>query len=110
MTNVFVQRARRRLRLIRWVALADALLLVALVAASLNGNRELVRILGPLHGGNFLLLLTLAGVGAVDGLWRWWFPIAVLLSGGPLGALIGEWQIGRGLRMTTHTHDEETLQ
>ena len=93
-----VQRVRNRLRLVRWVALADALLLIALVTASLTHDRELVRVLGPLHGGNFLLLLTLAGVGAADGLWRWWFPLAVLLTGGPLGALLGEWRIGRNLQ------------
>lgn len=92
------QRALRRLRLVRWVALLDALLLVALVASSLFGNRELVRVLGPLHGGNFLLLLTLAGVGAIDGVWRWWFPLVILLTGGPIGALFGEWRIAHQIR------------
>jgi hypothetical protein len=66
--------ARRRLRVIKWVGLFDAALLIALIISSLTGNRDFVRVFGPLHGGNFLLLLTLVGVGASDGLWSWWFP------------------------------------
>ncbi|MEM8532746.1 MAG: DUF3817 domain-containing protein [Chloroflexota bacterium] len=91
------QRTRRRLQIVRWVALADALLLVTLVTASLMDNREWVSVLGPLHGGNFMLLLTIVGVGAVDKLWNWWFPVGVFFTGGPLGALIGEWIISRRL-------------
>ena len=87
-------------------ASADALLLVALVTSSLTGNRELVRLLGPVHGGTFLLLLTLAGVGAVDGMWRWWFPVAIFFTGGPIGAIIGEWQIGKRLDGQNETHQE----
>jgi hypothetical protein len=88
---------RRRLRIVRWVALLDLILLIALVTASRLGERELVRILGPLHGGNYLLLLVIAATAAVDGLWSWWFPAGILVSGGPPGALIGEWLIGRRL-------------
>jgi hypothetical protein len=88
------QRAQR-LRWVRWVAVLDLLLLVALVAASRMGNRQLVAVLGPIHGGNFLLLLTMTATGAADGLWSWWFPGGVLVTGGPIGALIGEWLILR---------------
>jgi hypothetical protein len=88
---------RRRLRLVRLLALADLLLLIALLAASFSGNRELVRVLGPLHGGNFLVLLVVVGTAAADGYWGWWFPAAVLVTGGPPGALAGEWLIGRRL-------------
>jgi hypothetical protein len=88
-------RVLRRLRVVRWVAFADLVLLVALVSCSLSGARDLVRILGPLHGGNFLLLLTVVGTAAADGLWSWWFPAAVFLTGGPVGALVGEWMIRR---------------
>lgn len=84
---------RRRLRLVRWVALCDALFLAALLFASFTGAREWVSILGPVHGGNFLLLLTIVGVGAADGLWGWWFLLVVLVTAGPLGALVGEWFI-----------------
>jgi hypothetical protein len=83
-------RVLRRLHILRWVAFVDVVLLIALVSCSLSGARDLVRILGPLHGGNFLLLLTIVGTAAADGLWSWWFPAAVFFTGGPIGALAGE--------------------
>ena len=101
------QRTRRRLQIVRWVALADALLLVTLVTASIMDNREWVSVLGPLHGGNFMLLLTIVGVGAVDKLWSWWFPVGVFFTGGPLGALIGEWIISRRLTKHEKLHHQE---
>jgi hypothetical protein len=90
--------SERRLKWIRWAGVLDLILLIALVTASLTGNREWVRILGPLHGGNFLLLLTLTFVGASDRLWSWGFPAAVALTGGPIGALVGEWLVSRRLK------------
>ena len=80
----------RRLRIVRWVALADALLLVALVSASLLDRRDLVSVLGPIHGGNFLLLAALVYTGAADKLWGWWFLAATVFTGGPPGAFVGE--------------------
>jgi hypothetical protein len=91
------ERARRRLSIVRWFALLDLLLLGILTAASFAGNRELVGIIGPIHGGNFVLLLVLVGTAAADGLWSWWFPAGVLLTGGPIGALIGERLVSRRL-------------
>lgn len=90
-----LQQRQRRLRIVRWVALCDALFLAALLFSSFTGAREWVSILGPVHGGNFLLLLTIVGVGAADGLWGWWFLLVVLVTAGPLGALVGEWFIAR---------------
>lgn len=87
-----------RLNVVRWAALADLALLIALVAASRAGNRERVRLLGPIHGINYLALVALVGTTAIDRLWGWWFPLAVLLTGGPPGALVGEWLVGRRLR------------
>lgn len=87
----------RRLRVVRWVAVADALLLVALVSASLLDRRDLVSVLGPVHGGNFLLLAVLVYTGATDGLWGWWFLAATVFTGGPPGAFIGERVIVRWL-------------
>lgn len=78
-------------------ALADALLLVALVTSSLLDRRDLVSVLGPVHGGDFLLLVVLTYTGAADGLWGWWFLAATVVSGGPLGAFIGERVIVRRL-------------
>ncbi len=90
-------RVRQRLRIVRWVALLDLVLLIALLASSLTGQREFVRVLGPLHGINFLLLLAVAVTAVLDRLWGWWFPLAILLTAGPLGALIGEKFIERRL-------------
>lgn len=82
-------RIRARLRVIHRVALLDAVLLLVLVIASLTGQREWVRVLGPLHGGNFLVLLLLACLGAADELWPWWFPGLVLVTAGPPGSFVG---------------------
>lgn len=89
---------RRRFRLVRWVALADALLLIALVSSSLSGQRGLVSVLGPVHGGTFLLLVAVVYTGAADRLWGWWFLALTFFTGGPLGAFIGEWVIAKRLR------------
>ncbi len=90
---------KRRLNVVRYVAIPDFILLVALVAASrLFDNRELVSILGPIHGINFLLLVMVVGLGAVDKLWAWWFPVITFFTGGPIGAFIGEIIISRQLK------------
>ncbi len=88
---------RRHLRVVRLIALLDLVLLLALVVAAITGQRALVRVLGPVHGINFLFLLTVAATAALDGLWGWWFPTAIFLTGGPLGALIGERAVARRL-------------
>lgn len=93
------EQLRRRLRIVRVVALIDLVLLLALVSAALTRQSELVHLLGPLHGINFLLLLVIVGVGAIDGVWEWWFPIVVLLTAGPPGAFFGEWIMSRRLRI-----------
>lgn len=84
-----VDAARRLLRQVAVVALLDFLLLVALLWASLSDAEGAVRVLGPLHGLGFLLSLYLTVRGAGERHWAWWFPAAVLLTAGPLGALIG---------------------
>lgn len=88
----------RRLRIVRWLGVVDTLLLVWLVYASLTHDRELVRILGPIHGAGFLVLVLIAGVSAMERLWGWWFPAAILFTGGPIGALVGDWLLVRRLR------------
>lgn len=79
-----------RLRLVRRLAVCDLILLLLLLGASALHQRALVHWLGPLHGGNFLLLMVAVATGASDGLWGWWFPALVLLTGGPLGAYLGD--------------------
>ncbi len=88
-------RVRRRLRVLRYLAVVDAILLVALVLSALTGMKSLVHILGPLHGVNFLILLVTAGTAALDGLWGWWFPALILVTAGPIGTFVGERVIAR---------------
>jgi Domain of unknown function (DUF3817) len=88
---------RRRLDLIRAVAIADALLLVALVIAALNDAEGVVNWLGPIHGVGYLILLFLCARGAGERLWGWWFPAIVVVTLGPPGSLIGDVRIRRRL-------------
>ncbi len=93
-----IERIERRLRIVRIVASVDLVLLIILVSAALTGQKDVVHVVGPLHGINFLLLLVIVGVAAIDGLWGWWFPVVVLLTAGPPGAFIGEWILHRRVR------------
>jgi len=34
----------------------------------------------------------------MDARWGWWFPIAVLVTGGPLGSIVGELRLRRAPR------------
>lgn len=88
-------RVQQRLRIVQWVAWIDLILLVTLLTAALSQRHDFVQVLGPLHGINFLLLVVIVAMGALDGLWIWWFPVAVLFTGGAPGALVGEWLIKR---------------
>jgi hypothetical protein len=87
----------RRLNIIRAVAIVDAFLLVPLVIAAVSGSESVVDWLGPTHGFGFLVLLFLCAQGAGLGLWGWWFPAIVLVTGGPLGSLLGEVRLRREL-------------
>jgi hypothetical protein len=88
---------RRRLNLIRIVAIVDALLLVPLVIAALNDAEGVVNWLGPIHGVGYLILLFLCARGAAERLWGWWFPAIVIVTLGPPGSLIGDVKIRRQL-------------
>lgn len=91
--------ARRPLNIVLAVGIADALLLVALLYfARVADDDAMVSILGPVHGFGFLALLYLTGKGAIDHLWGWWFPAAVLVTGGPLGSIVGDIVLRRRLR------------
>ena len=88
---------RRGLRLIHWVALLDGVLLVPLLVAALSHAEGVIDVLGPIHGGVFLVLMFLVIRGVGNGWWGWWVPTIVLLTAGPPGALICEQRIARGL-------------
>jgi Domain of unknown function (DUF3817) len=73
------------------VGIADALLLVVLVYfAWIDRSDNAVHVLGPIHGLGFLALLGLTANGALQRLWGWWFPALVLVTGGPLGSIVGD--------------------
>ncbi|HEV7494845.1 DUF3817 domain-containing protein [Baekduia sp.] len=89
---------RRQLNITLAVGLADGLLLVVLVYfAFINRSDTAVHILGPIHGLGFLALLLLTGNGALQKLWGWWFPALVIVTGGPIGSIIGDLVLRRGL-------------
>ena len=89
---------RRRLDLIRIVAIVDAFLLVPLVIAALNDAEGVVNWLGPIHGVGFLALVFMCLQGAGEGMWGWWFPAIVVVTLGPPGSLIGDVRIRRAAR------------
>lgn len=84
----------------RWVAIVAALdtaLLIPLVIGALQNDHGLTSILGPIHGVGFLLELFLAALGTRRRMWGWWFPALVIVTLGPLGALIGHHKVTREL-------------
>ncbi|MCW3003354.1 MAG: hypothetical protein JWQ20_2652 [Conexibacter sp.] len=81
------------------VGIADALLLVVLVYfAFIDRSDSAVHVLGPLHGLGFLALLGLTANGALQAFWGWWFPAIVLVTGGPVGSIVGDVILRRRLR------------
>jgi len=82
---------RKTLNITLAVGLADAALLVVLVYfAFIDRSDTAVHILGPIHGLGFLALVLLTGNGALQKLWGWWFPALVIVTGGPVGSIVGD--------------------
>ena len=82
---------RRLLDVALIVGILDALLLVALLyVAVIDRNESAISVLGPTHGLGFLALLGLTGHGAREEHWGWWYPGIVLVTGGPLGTIVGD--------------------
>jgi hypothetical protein len=80
------------------VGIADALLLVVLIYfAWIDRSDNAVHILGPIHGFGFLILLGLTANGALQKFWGWWFPALVVVTGGPLGSIVGDVLLRRRL-------------
>ncbi len=92
-------RIRQRLRVVQIVALIDLVLLATLITAAVMRQQNIVHVLGPIHGINYLLLLVIVSTAALDGLWGWWFPLLVLVTAGPPGAFIGEWLLRRRISL-----------
>ena len=89
---------RRALNRVLAVGIADALLLLVLLYfAFVDRSDAAVSILGPIHGIGFLILLFLTVSGAGSGRWGWWFPAIVVVTGGPLGSIVGDLILRRRL-------------
>jgi hypothetical protein len=95
---------RRLLDAVLVVGVIDSLLLLVLLYAAFVADDDgAVSVLGPIHGLGFLALLYLAFRGAVERFWGWWFPAIVLVTGGPIGTLVGELVLRRRLRPASAT-------
>ena len=76
--------------------IADALLLLVLMyVAFVDRSDAAVSVIGPIHGLGFLALLYLTSKGAMEDRWGWWFPAIVLITGGPLGSILGDMRLRR---------------
>jgi hypothetical protein len=83
--------AKKLLNTVLAVGIADALLLVVLVYfAFIDRSDNAVHVLGPIHGLGFLALVALTANGALQKLWGWWFPALVVVTGGPIGSIVGD--------------------
>ena len=102
------QQVLRWLMIVRWIALADLVLLIVLLVASFANNEELVQIFGLTHGIVFLALIAIVGIGSVQKLWSWWFLVATLITTGPPGALVGEVLIVRKSKALLATSTGDT--
>lgn len=81
---------KRRLNIVLVLAIVDAILLVPLLAHSLAGLDIPVFPIGMTHGLLFIALVGLCAKGALDGIWGWWFPAVTVITGGPLGSIVGD--------------------
>ena len=103
------QQVLRWLMIVRWIALADLVLLIVLLVASFANNEKMVQIFGLTHGIAFLALIAIVGIGAVQKLWTWWFLFGTLVTTGPPGALVGEVLIARKAKAILVTSKGETI-
>jgi integral membrane protein len=91
--------SRKLLNAVLAVGIADALLLLVLLYfAFVDRSDTMVSVIGPIHGLGYLILLLMTGNGASKGEWGWWFPALVLVTGGPLGTIVGDLILRRRLR------------
>jgi len=73
------------------IGIADAILLVVLLYfAFVADNDSAVSVIGPIHGIGFLALVALSLQGIGKGWWGWWFPAVIVVTGGPVGSIVGD--------------------
>ena len=102
------QQVLRWLMIVRWLALADLVLLIVLLIVSFANNEELVQVFGLTHGIVFLALIAIVSIGAIQRLWSWWFLVVTLITTGPPGALVGEVLIARKAKAILTTSKRDT--
>jgi len=90
----------RRLNIILVLAIVDAVLLVPLLLHRFADLDIPVGPVGMTHGLLFIALVLLCAKGALDRLWGWWFPAVTVITGGPLGSIVGDLVIRRKLAAT----------
>lgn len=85
----------KQLNLIRRLAIIDFILLIPLLMnlVGITDSDPMIKVLGPIHGIGFLLLVFLCVRGVGEGRWGWWFPAIVVVTLGPPGSLYGEHRI-----------------
>ena len=97
----------RWLAVVRWVALADLILLIILLVASFTDNERMVSVFGLAHGIVFLVLIGIVGMGALQKLWSWWFLVGTMVTTGPPGAFVGQILIARKAKAILRTMNEQ---
>ncbi|CAN5167619.1 hypothetical protein BH20ACT16_BH20ACT16_05000 [soil metagenome] len=90
----------RRLNIILVLAIVDAVLLVPLLLHRFADLDVPTMPIGMTHGLLFIALVGLCAKGALDKLWGWWFPAITVITGGPLGSIIGDLVIRRKIAAT----------
>ena len=82
---------KRLLNAILAISILDFVLFVFLIIfAFIHRSDSAVHVLGPVHGIGFLIMLLLAARGANERQWGWWFPLIILVTAGPIGAVVGD--------------------
>ncbi|HVF78464.1 MAG TPA: hypothetical protein VNA28_09205 [Solirubrobacteraceae bacterium] len=91
----------RRLNIILVLAIVDAVLLVPLLLHRFADLDIPTFPIGMTHGLLFIALVGLCVKGALDKLWGWWFPAITVITGGPLGSIVGDLVIRRKIAAAT---------
>lgn len=82
---------RKLLNITLVVGILDALLLCVLLYVSfVDRNDDAVSVVGMTHGLGFVALVFLTISGVTSRYWGWWFPAAVVVTGGPVGSIVGD--------------------
>lgn len=85
------------------------MLAVLILFAFIDRNRPGVTVVSTTPGLNFLALVALTAYGARR-LWDWWFRVAVVLTLGPPGLIIGDIHLRHKARRTPNSRTAAVVQ